>query len=75
MHSRSSRGGGGGRGGGGRKRGEPKHDALRFFQQGVADQHMGNGVLAVALLELGLARFSAIGAHLSPFTTMIFFWR
>ena len=51
--------------GGGRKLGEPKHDALRFFQQGVADQHFGHGIFAAALLELGLARHGAIGAHLA----------
>ena len=63
-----------------RKRGEPKHDALRFFQQEVADQHTGHGIFAVALLQLGLARLGAIGAHLAvdpqpftvSFTAMIF---
>jgi hypothetical protein len=59
MHSRSSRGGVG------RKKGEPKHDALRFFHQGVADQHFGHGIFAVVLLELCLVRLGAIGARLT----------
>jgi hypothetical protein len=51
--------------GGGRKREEPKHDALRFFQQGVADQHLGQGIFEAALLELSLARLGVIGARLA----------